>query len=616
MTRPTWEPGYSAAGVPEEGSATSVRHRKPAQSQHRARRRVLITITLLLIVVIAAVAWVGVDALRARGDLKAAARQVHVLQGQVEKGDRKAAAATLKSMQQHAAEAKAATHGPHWSAVRALPWIGHNVIAVQTVSEVIDGLAVRALPSLMEASSLVDPTTLAPVKGRVDLAPLVKAAPEVESANAEVQFAVRRIDDIDPAALLPAIAAPLADLRTQVGEVALTTATAERAVLLLPPMLGADGPREYLLLVQNNAEQRATGGIPGSVVLLRAVDGAVKVIQQRAGNTLGGFPKPVLPLTAQERALFGDDLGRTMLDVTFTPDFPRSGELAREIWRRKVGGTVDGVMSIDPRTLALVLGATGPVKLSTGQQLTSTNAVQLLLNTVYLQIADPKAQDAFFAATSGSVFDAMLGGQGKSAAIVDALAQSAREGRLMVWSAHKDEQALLFGTVLSGELVGVQGDSPVIGVYLNDGTAAKIGYYLRTDVAATPTQCRPDGSQEVTVRVTLTSTAPANAAHLPPYLTGGGNVIPMGEVRTNVLLYAPAGGQIDNVRAIGAAPGFFSQTHNGLAVVGKTVQLKPGQTVTLGYDIRTGRRQPGTPMLRVTPTSLGKNVVKTGPRCS
>ena len=135
-------------------------------------------------------------------------------------------------------------------------------------------------------------------------------------------------------------------------------------------------------------------------------------------------------------------------------------------------------------------------------------------------------------------------------------------------------------------------------------------------MAATPTQCRPDGSQEVTVRVTLTSTAPTNAAHLPPYLTGGGNVVPEGEVRTNVLLYAPAGGQIDNVRVSGAAPGFFSQTHNGLAVVGKTVQLKPGQTVTLGYDIHTGRRQPGTLILRVTPTSLGNNVVKTGPRCS
>src|SRR5665811_2178010 len=110
--------------------------------------------------------------------------------------------------------------------IRDRPWLGPNVVAVQTVSEIIDGLAVDALPSLMEATSLVDPTTLAPVNGRVDLAPLVKAAPKVVAANAEVQTAVRRLDAIDPNGLLSAVAAPLVDLRTQVGEVALTTATA------------------------------------------------------------------------------------------------------------------------------------------------------------------------------------------------------------------------------------------------------------------------------------------------------------------------------------------------------------------------------------------------------
>jgi hypothetical protein len=53
---------------------------------------------------------------------------------------------------------------------------------------------------------------------------------------------------------------------------------------------------------------------------------------------------------------------------------------------------------------------------------------------------------------------------------------------------------LLSGTVLSGELVSVQADSPVIGVDLNDGTAAKIGHYLR-HVVAKSTHWRPDGSQ-------------------------------------------------------------------------------------------------------------------------
>ena len=59
-------------------------------------------------------------------------------------------------------------------------------------------------------------------------------------------------------------------------------------------------------------------------------------------------------------------------------------------------------------------------------------------------------------------------------------------------------------------------------------------------------------------KVTMTNTAPANAVDLPSYLTG--NIIPEGEVVTNVLLYAPAGGQVEDVRISRGEQGVFSQT--------------------------------------------------------
>jgi len=574
----------------------------------------VLAVALLLVVLFAAVAWIGLDALHARADLKAAAGQVRVLQSQVAKGDKKAAAVTLTSLQRHAASARASTHGPQWTAGRALPWLGPNIAAVQTVSEVIDGLAKNAMPTLINATSLVDPQTLAPVKGRIDLAPLVKAAPGVEEADAQVQAGLGRLNAIDPGALIAPVSAPVADLQTRVGKLALTTATAARAVRLLPPMLGAKGPRDYLLLVQNNAEPRATGGIPGSVILLRADHGAVTVVKQRSGSSLN-LAAPALPVTAPEKALFGENLATDMRDVTFTPDFPRTGQLARAIWNAQVGGNVDGVLSVDPGTLAAMLGATGPVTVPNGPPLTSQNAVPLLLNTIYLKIADPAKQDAFFSATASAVFKAVLGGQGDPAQVVRALAQSAREGRLLVWSAHPQEQALLSGTVLSGDLVGVQGHSPVIGVFLNDGTAAKLGYYLHTDVVARTTACHPNGSQEMTIRVILKSTAPKNAAELPRYITGGGIVVPAGEVRTNVLLYPPKGGMVDSVRVSSGEPGVFSQNHKGFAVVGNTVQLKPGGQATIAYDVITGKGQNGIPILRVTPRVWGKAVIRSTAPC-
>ena len=47
-------------------------------------------------------------------------------------------------------------------------------------------------------------------------------------------------------------------------------------------MLGGDGPRNYLLVFQNNAEIRATGGLPGSWAEVHAEDG--KHLAQAAGH--------------------------------------------------------------------------------------------------------------------------------------------------------------------------------------------------------------------------------------------------------------------------------------------------------------------------------------------
>ena len=140
----------------------------------------------------------------------------------------------------------------------------------------------------------------------------------------------------------------------------------------------------------------------------------------------------------------------------------------------------------------------------------------------------------------------------------------------------------------------------MIGVFFNDGSQSKMGYYLQADVTATSTQCYPDGSQQVSVRVALTSTAPADAASLPSYISGG-RVLPAGQVRTNVLLYAPEGGWVDTVVVTGAEPGVHSQFHEGLAMAAKTVVLGPGDQVVIEYDTRTGPAQPGEPILRVTP---------------
>lgn len=603
MTHPDWGDAWSAQVVPEQTPPVEPRWRRRVVLDRRA---VLGAVGALVLLGLVGVGWLVADVLAARSALLAARDEVVTLQEQATAGDVESARATVARLQEDAATARTRTRGPVWSLAGVLPWVGDQTGAVQVVADVVDNLAQHGLPPLVDAVALVDPAALAPVDGRVDLDPLRAAAPQVVGADTAVQAAVAQLDALDTSRLVGQLAGPVEELRAQVAEVSTTTATAARAATLLPAMLGSAEPRTYLVLVQNNAEPRATGGIPGTVLVLRAQDGRLDVVDQRRGGDLSGLAEPALPLSDTEDALFSPLVGTDMRDVTFTPDFPRSAALARAIWQQEVGGEVDGVLSVDPGALALVLGATGPVGLDDGSTLSRDNAVAELLNGVYLRLEDPADQDAYFASTAATVFGAVAGGQGDAGAVVDALAQAAREGRLMLWSAHADEQELLAPTVLAGALRGRDGDdSAVIGVYLNDGTQAKMGYYLDLDVTGEVAECRPDGSQVVDLTVTLTSTAPADAATLPDYVVGPDRVVPPGEVATNVLVYGPSGGFVETVRVNSEESGVLAQVHEQLGVVARTFTLAPGQSGTLDLEIVTGKSSTGDVVVRSTPLASG-----------
>ena len=109
---------------------------------------------------------------------------------------------------------------------------------------------------------------LTPSADGMDLAPLQKAAPKVQSAAHAVNESAGRLEEINTNELLPQVAGPLIEAREKLSSLEQNLNTAADAAWLAPNMLGADGPRRYLLLMQNNAEARATGGIPGALAVL------------------------------------------------------------------------------------------------------------------------------------------------------------------------------------------------------------------------------------------------------------------------------------------------------------------------------------------------------------
>lgn len=562
------------------------------------------TVLVAFVAVVVSAILCAIDARTAYADLRDAQQQVGRLQDQVLAEERQRVERSAAELQESTGAARDSLTGPHWTIIGWLPWIGDDVRAIQTIAITVDDLANSALGDLVDAVGVVDPANLSLEGGRLDLDPIVEVAPRVVGANETVQNAVQSLEDIDTDGLIGLVADAVDQLEGEVDEIGQLTATASRAVQLLPPMMGHEEPREYLLLVQNNAEPRATGGIPGAILLLRADDGAVEIVEQHpaAGLGPGRDQQPALNLTDAEEALYGVRMGRYMQNVTFTPHFPRAAEMARAMWAQDVGGEVDGVVSVDPVALGSLLAPVGNVSIPGGPELTPDTASDILLNQVYLDIEDPEAQDEFFQLAASEIFGRVVSGDAAAPGVIDVLDSAAAEGRLMLWSAHEDDQALISGTNLSGELRGDYDGSPIVGVYVNDYTAAKLGYYEQLDATLEPEQCQEGAAQRFNLTVTLRSRVPSDAlAELPPRLVGSGRLVELGDVRTRVAVYAPTNGEIVDFSSSGGQIGVAPTRHDGLHVTSNYVILSPGETETLTYTIETDEPYRGVPLLRLTP---------------
>jgi hypothetical protein len=562
----------------------------PRHATHRRRgrsRRRLFRVGLVLALLVAgAIGWIVYSGLRAKANLQLAARDVAALQAQAESGNTTGERISLASLQREAHAARAETGGPIWRIARSVPIAGHNAAAITTAAAAVDELAQEALPSLVDTSSAIDLQAIAPHDGRIDLTPIQRVAPAMVEAASAVQRVRDQVAGISTSGLVPFVRTSLMQLRSDLDAAVTTTSTAARAVTLLPPMLGASQPRTYAVLFQNNAELRATGGSAGSWAIVRVDNGAVQIVKQGSAgdvdNRLTGVPVP--PDVA---ALYTNRPGTFFQDVDMAPSFPTDASLASDMFEQAYGIQVDGVISTDPVALAGVLKATGPVQLPQGGSLTATNAVSLLLSQVYQNIQDPGQQDLFFAQAAHAVFAALTAGQGDARATVKALADAASAGRLTVWSRHPEEEKLLAGTELDGALpASERPENPTVGVFLNDGTGAKLDYYLREDVAVKSAGTCPAGRIGFHVLVTLTSTVPANGKGLPAYVTGTPTPgMTPGTIGTQVVVAAPIGGSLVSATIGGVRSPIGAGNESGRSNGVLFVDLKPGETQTIDIQL-------------------------------
>lgn len=552
-----------------------------ARSRLRSRRRVVrwIVLAAAALIVVAGVLFVR-DALSARDSFRAVMEDLPAAQDALLSGDVEGFDDLVGKLQDSTALARASTDGPIWWIAGKIPVVGGNAAALTLVAGVVDDIAVDVLPNLGSASAVLSDGGLQITDSRIDLEPVREAAVPIETAYATVVDADDRLQAFDASNLISEIADPYAQAAAELSELRAAVSTGRDLTVLLPPMLGAEEPRQYIVLAQTNAELRSTGGVPGAILLISADDGQITLERTATSSEIGPFSEPVVELRPDDLAMYGEGLGRFIQDVTMTPRFPVGAEIAAAMWGDSQGESVDGVIAVDPVALSFLLEEIGPVDVG-GWTLDAGNVVDVLLSEIYLEHPDPDDADAMFAEVASAVLGRLLAGGTGGGDLLDAVTRATDERRMLVWSAHAAEQELL-STTVGGDFDDA---ASTVGIFLNDGTRSKLSYYLDTEVTLLASSCTAAGRVD-TIEFRLTSNLSSDElSELPSYVTGVD--LPeelLGTVRTNIALHSAVGGEVINITRDGTAIGGQFYDSNGRAVTVFTQDLAPGESVAYQMD--------------------------------
>lgn len=554
----------------------------------------MVTVVIVLALCLLLFCWQAWNAARALSTLRDDGAQIT---RQLDAGDLAGASHTARQLQESADSAHGNTDGFLWALGSHLPLVGKNISAVRVSAAVLDDIASGSLPTLLRLATAAESGDLRPRHGRIDLAAVRHYAPQIREAARKLDPVAEQMMAITPKGLTFPFRQLVGELQTRVVGARAAVDAAADAFTVMPEMLGAEGPRNYLLLVQNPAEVRASGGMPGSWAILHAARGKLTMLEQGDAGGLAEASAP-MPPSADEARLFGPALGADARDLTFNPDFPRVAEMAVALARQR-GIRVQGVFSVDPVALAYVLQGTGPVKVAPGVQLNAANAAPFLLNYVYQNVLDPTQQNDLYALAARRAFEALVRGQGNQVRAIRGLVQAALQRRVFAWSANPEVARVIGRNQLSGALPGDTGATPYVGIYYNDGVAGKMEFYLRQRTTAQSLGCS-GGVQRIKVTTTLRSTAPA-ASKLSDFVKGNGQYAVPGHILMQMYVYSPWHGSIESITVNGRDMTATNGRQVGQQVGMLAVDLAPGAQRTVTSIVRSGPGQTGNISVESTP---------------
>jgi len=561
-------------------------------------------------------------------DLRASAKAIGSLSHRQDPATRETVRADLVSAQREFASARSDLQlwSPVLNHLGWVPMVGGQLASASAATEA-SLYASSAMLHLFDGLAPVWPAVVGhasgtPLSVRI-VAPLQAGHGEFLSAFRDVDRASQALDRLPRNSGNTRFDGAAAQLRENLP----TLRVASMWLAAAPMILGAQTPGRYLLVLQDPAELRATGGFIGAAGFVRIYQGSLTTAF--TGSAL--WHEIASVVTPLPEALYTPEAYWTFRDSNWSPHFPLSARLERWFYGEDTGHWADGVINFVDTAAPDILAAVGPVYLPPYHRWVNAGNVaavaQQYVNGLFKGPSQQGSADTVRKQFFGWVMIASLRRLQtlplhRWPALGAALARAIARRDIVVYDRRAAVQSVIRASGADGSMVHSAGDF----LYVVDDNRSynKVNPYVH-EWAAYNVKIAPNLSLDVTLRVYY-HVAPS-PRDLEGFGPGSGLWGTKHDYQDFLRVYAPHGAKLQHMSGLqpwAPAPAY------GLTQFAGRVLVRSGQTatVTIKYSIPanifsardfrryslTVQRQPGTNLSSLKVSIRGAGDITLGPR--
>ena len=290
-----------------------------------------------------------------------------------------------------------------------LPTYGGDLASAPELIELAEHLIAASKISLQAAQPLLKElgsqnSTLNPASLT---AFLVQSQPQFGEARAELDWALTARNSIVVERLSPR----LRSLMEEIDPVLELVDDGLSFAMASPGLLGADpaeGPKTYLLLVENEDELRPTGGFITSAGNLVVSNGQVISLDFEEAGELEDWSKPY-PTAPWQLQQYMNSQVLILRDSNWFTNFPTAAMWAEYLYAYTHAHSVDGVIAFDQQFLVMLLRQIGPLDVEgASYPITDANVIEFMRQAKTPPSEGPIPVDWYRKAFIGNIADAVL----------------------------------------------------------------------------------------------------------------------------------------------------------------------------------------------------------------